>query len=181
MDEKLLTLLQNGGYILYFRHGEATVGEDDKNLNFEQCSTQRNLSKIGRRQAIYVGEMLRYLHIPICNPVIVSPFCRTVESARLAFALLELQVDPIGYGIYRLGKNVSTEEMKNILAALNNKLEIPPPAGCNQVIVAHSFPKGLGLGEIPNMGMVIIKPLGPGKGYEILDRISIEDFTHLAL
>ncbi|MCS4438767.1 hypothetical protein JTS92_10110 [Clostridium botulinum] len=34
MNRSLLDLLRNGGYILYVRHGEATVGEDQPNLIF---------------------------------------------------------------------------------------------------------------------------------------------------
>ena len=49
LNESLLHSLRKGGYILYARHGEATVGSDLSNLNFQDCSTQRNLSEYGRR------------------------------------------------------------------------------------------------------------------------------------
>ncbi len=47
----------------------------------------------------------------------------------------------------------------------------------NQVIIAHSFPEGIGLGHISNMGMVVVKPLGAGNGYEIVKKTDFEEFS----
>ncbi|BCG61608.1 hypothetical protein PUR_50330 [Paenibacillus sp. URB8-2] len=58
---------------------------------------------------------------------------------------------------------------------MTSVLEKAPPSGTNQVIVAHSFPQGVGLGEIPNLGTVVVKPRGQGRGYEIIDRISLAE------
>lgn len=179
MRSTLHDLLRAGGYILYARHGEAIVGEDLPNLNFKYCSTQRNLSELGRRQAIYYGQILRNLQIPIRYPVLASPFCRTVETAQLAFGRENVIVDPFWLEVYKLSEKLSASEKKRILNALQLELEINPPPGTNKVIIDHSFPKGIGLGEIPNMGTVIIKPLGPGKGYKIMDRLSLENFYGL--
>jgi broad specificity phosphatase PhoE len=86
-NRSLLSSLQAGGYVLYARHGEATIGEDQPYLNFQDCSTQRNLSEVGRRQGVTYGETLRRLHFPISYPIVVSPFCRTIETAQLAFGV----------------------------------------------------------------------------------------------
>ena len=74
LDKSILSLLKKGGFILYTRHGQATIGVDQTNLNFQDCYTQRNLSEVGRREAIYFGQMLRYYHIPIISPIVASPF-----------------------------------------------------------------------------------------------------------
>ncbi|WML32717.1 histidine phosphatase family protein [Clostridium sp. OS1-26] len=179
MNRSLLDLLKKGGYILYARHGEATVGVDQPNLNFWNCFTQRNLSELGRRQAVYYGQILRNLQIPISYPIIASPFCRTIETAQLAFGSANVQIDPFWFEIYRLDENLSSAEQKRILDSLNSKLEIKPPQGSNKIIIAHSFPKGIGLGQIPNMGTVIVKPLGQGHGYEIIDKLSLSDLAKL--
>ena len=176
----LLDLLRGGGYVLYARHGEATVGEDQPYLNFKYCSTQKNLSEFGRRQSIYYGEILRYWKIPISYPIVASPFCRTIETAQLAFGMGTVQYDNFWFEIYKLGGNLYTTEQKRILDTLQTKLEIKPPQGSNRVIIAHSFPRGVGLGEIPNMGTVVVRPLGLGKGYEIIDKLSMEDLGVLA-
>lgn len=180
MIGSLLDLLRNGGYILYSRHSEATIGVDQPNLDFRYCFTQRNLSETGRRQAVYYGKILRDLQIPINYPIIASPFCRTIETAQLAFGRENTQVDPFWIEVYRLSGNLPKVERNRILATLQSVLEIPPPIGVNKVIIAHSFPHGIGLGQIPDMGTVIIKPLGVGKGYQIIDKLSLTDLAGLA-
>jgi hypothetical protein len=175
----LLDLLRGGGLILYARHGEATIGVDLPNLNFWYCFTQINLSEVGRRQGIYYGEILRNLRIPIRYPVITSPFCRTIQTAQLAFGSENVQIDPFWLEIYRLSGSLSNVEQKRILDSFVSKLEIIQPEGSNVVIIAHSFPKGIGLGEIPNMGMVIVKPKGPGNGYEVIGKLSLTDLAGL--
>jgi hypothetical protein len=179
LTRTLLDLLRAGGYVLYTRHGEATVGEDLPNLNFQYCYTQRNLSEVGRRQAIYYGQVLRSLRIPISYHIQTSPFCRTIETAQLAFGWANVQIDPFWIEIYKLSGNLPSWDQIRILNSLRSKLEIKPPQGNNKVIIAHGFPNGIGLGQISNMGTVIIKPLGQGKGYEIVNKLSLADLADL--
>ncbi|MDX1806337.1 MAG: histidine phosphatase family protein, partial [Paenisporosarcina sp.] len=173
INPALLTSLREGGYILYARHGEALVGEDQPNLNLQDCSTQRNLSEVGRKQAVTYGEALRSFRIPVKYPVLASPFCRTRETAELAFGADNVQVDPFLFEIYTLSGNLSSLEQNKVIESLHSLLEIQPPPRSNQVIIAHSFPKGLGLGQIPDMGSVVVKPHGPGKGYEVIGQLSL--------
>ncbi|MBT2663489.1 hypothetical protein J7E35_20885 [Bacillus sp. ISL-45] len=49
----------------------------------------------------------------------------------------------------------------------------------NNIVIAHSFPDGVGLGQITNMGTVIEKPKGKGNGYEVVDQLSLSDLTKL--
>ena len=102
----LLNSLRKGGFIFYARHGEATVGRDLPVLNFQNCLTQRNLSEMGRRQAIYYGEILRILNkYRINSSVSTSPFCRTIETAQLAFGSGNVEVNPFWGEVYRLSGN----------------------------------------------------------------------------
>ena len=179
MNESLLNSLRKGGYIFYAKHGEATVGEDLSYLNFQDCLTQRNLSEMGRSQANYYGKILRYLQIPIQSPVSASPFCRTIETAQLAFGSGNVQVNPFWFEIYKLSGNLPSTDRQRILNDFKTVLETIPVEGKNKVIVAHSFPKGVGLGEIPNMGTVIIKPKGEGNGYEVVRQLSLADWSKL--
>ncbi|SDH53875.1 histidine phosphatase family protein [Alteribacillus bidgolensis] len=173
INRSLLDLLQEGGYIFYTRHGEATVGEDQPNFLFENCFTQRNLSEAGRRQAVLYGEVIRTLRIPIEYPIITAPFCRTRETAELAFGKSNLVEDPFWINIYRLGSHMSAIKQERILNSLHSFLEIPPAPRKNKVVVAHSFPPGVGLGQIPNMGTVVVKPFGQGNGYEIAGYLTL--------
>lgn len=179
MNNPLFNLLRNGGYILYAKHGEATAGEDQPNLNFYYCNTQRNLSEAGRGQAIYYGQLFRMLGIPVSYPILTSPFCRAIETGQLAFGRANIQIDPFLFQIYRLSGNLPSAEQKRILDYLRSQLEVSPPQGSNKVIISHSFPQGIGLGQIPDMGTVIIKPLGKGKGYELITKLSLEDLGNL--
>jgi hypothetical protein len=179
ISKSLLDSLRDGGFIFYVRHGEATVGEDRPNLNFQNCYTQRNLSEMGRNQAIYYGEILRYMRIPISYPVITSPFCRTIETAQLAFGSGNVKADPFWVEIYKLSGNLVSEERKRTLDNLQSLLEIQPEEGRNKVIIAHSFPKGIGLGQISDMETIVVKPLGQGKGFKEIARLSLADLYDL--
>lgn len=179
MNRSLLDSLRRGGFIFYARHGEASVGRDLPNLNFQNCLTQRNLSEKGLRQAIYYGEMLRYLRIPIRYPVAASPFCRTIETAQLAFGNGNVQVEPFWVEVYKLSGNLPSEERQRTLNRLQSILETKPEGGRNNFIIAHSFPEGIGLGQIPNMGTVIVDPKGISNGYEVVSKLTLTDLSKL--
>lgn len=171
----LLNSLRKGGYILYARHAEATVGEDQPNLDFNDCSTQRNLSNNGITQAVAYGVAIRNLQIPIQPPVLSSPFCRNIETAVLAFGGPNVQIDPFWIQINNLSVDLSPEEQKRILDTLMLNLEVQPPVGRNRVIISHGFPSEVGLGQIPYMGTVVVKPRGHGNGYEVIARLSFSE------
>lgn len=179
MNESLLASLRKGGFIFYAKHGEATVGEDLPYLNFQDCATQRNLSQLGRRQAHYYGEILRYLQIPIQFPVSASPFCRAIETAQLVVGSDSVQVNPFWFEIYQLSGTFPSSSRQKTLSDLKAILETLPVEGKNAVIVAHSFPEGVGLGVLPDMGTVIIKPKGRGKGYEVVGQLSLAEWSKL--
>ncbi|QMV42629.1 histidine phosphatase family protein [Cohnella cholangitidis] len=175
----LLNMLRQGGYILYVRHGEATVGADQPNVIFDDCKTQKNLSEEGKKQAELFGNLLRSLRIPVQIPVQASPLCRTRDSAALAFGADNVQVDPDWIDAYRLSGDITQAEKERILVKLNDKLEKVPPPGQNQVVVAHSFPQGIGLGEISDFGTVIVRPKGQGKGYDIIDKLTLAEWESI--
>lgn len=176
LTPSLMNSLRQGGYILYVRHGEATAGDDKPEIVFSDCSTQRNLSDVGRMQAVIYGKALRQLLIPIQFPITASPFCRTKETGELAFGEENVQIDDFWVHIYHLSGDLTIAEQESVLTALTSVLEIKPPAGRNKVIIDHSFPSGVGLGEIPNMGTVLVRPRGQGNGYEVVDKISLAEF-----
>jgi hypothetical protein len=180
MDNSIINQIRNGGYILYVKHAEATEGEDAPNLNIFKCSTQRLLSETGKMQAKEYGDLIRKLQIPISYPVITSPLCRAIETTSLAFGNESFLVDPFWYGVNRLSSNPSTEEKKRILNSLETVLETKLPQGSNKLIVAHGFPEGEGLGELSDMETVVIKPLGRGRGYEVVGELSYDDLVKMA-
>ncbi|RTL40062.1 MAG: histidine phosphatase family protein [Burkholderiales bacterium] len=77
--------LKDGDVVLY-RHALAPGGGDPPGFKLGDCSTQRNLSDAGRVQARQIGEALRQRLGPVpIGAVWASPWCRTLETARLAF------------------------------------------------------------------------------------------------
>ncbi|UCZ54674.1 histidine phosphatase family protein [Bacillus shivajii] len=171
--------LQEGGYVLYARHAEATVGQDQQQMVFQDCETQRNLSDEGRRQAETYGETLRALDIPINYPVITSPFCRNIDTASLAFGDENYEVNPFLFDLYLLSYNPSPQEQQRILNTFRSMLETPPPEGTNTLIIGHSFPPGVAFGPIPDMGTVMVKPHGQGQGFDVVANISFENLTNM--
>jgi len=84
-DEALWALLRGGGQVVFMRHAITTPGVGDPaGFRLEDCATQRNLTDAGREDARRVGATLRSRGIPI-GRVLSSPWCRCLETARLAF------------------------------------------------------------------------------------------------
>lgn len=83
------------GDVLIYRHALAPGGGDPPDLRLGDCATQRNLSDAGREQARRIGESLRQrLGGLRVAEVWASPWCRTLETARLAFPGLPVQPQP---------------------------------------------------------------------------------------
>ena len=84
LNKKLINQLDNGGKLIFIRHAYAPGSGDPDNFNLNDCSTQRNLSKEGKRQAEYIGEFFRNNKIKI-DKVLSSEWCRCKETAKIAF------------------------------------------------------------------------------------------------
>ncbi|WP_377155283.1 histidine phosphatase family protein [Roseateles sp. UC29_93] len=86
--------LRDGDVVLY-RHALAPGGGDPPGLKLGDCGTQRNLSDAGRDQARRLGEALRQrLGGLRVGAVWASPWCRTLDTARLAFPGLPVKEQP---------------------------------------------------------------------------------------
>lgn len=79
--------LAEGGKVVLMRHGAVRSGPGQGNslLRDPTCKRERNLSGEGEAQARRIGEAFRARNIPVAT-VHHSPFCRTADTARLAFA-----------------------------------------------------------------------------------------------
>lgn len=94
---QLVHALREGGLVVYLRHAATDRSKDDAGLlELDDCSTQRNLSDAGRRQARAIGRAFRELEIPVAD-VLASEYCRTRETAELAFGRAELEPDLTGF------------------------------------------------------------------------------------
>ena len=84
LNKSLINQLEDGGKIIFIRHAYAPGSGDPDNFNLNDCSTQRNLSDDGRKQAQYIGYFFRKNKIKI-DKVLSSEWCRCKETAKLAF------------------------------------------------------------------------------------------------
>ncbi len=72
------------GAIVLFRHATAPGTGDPAGMRLGDCSTQRNLDEAGRAQAARIGEAFRAEGV-VAGAVLASRWCRTAETADLAF------------------------------------------------------------------------------------------------
>ncbi len=74
LNKKLINQLDEGGKLIFIRHAYAPGSGDPDNFNLNDCSTQRNLSKEGKKQAKYIGEFFKNKKIKV-DKVLSSEWC----------------------------------------------------------------------------------------------------------
>ncbi len=77
-------LLRDGEHVVLLRHAMAPGASEPSDFDIENCKTQRNLSERGRQQARKIGALFATRAAPT-ERVLTSRYCRTRETARLAF------------------------------------------------------------------------------------------------
>lgn len=161
LTKELLAQLRQGGFILYFRHGETPNYLDPfEGQNFEDCAQQRNLSADGRAQARAIGKAFRDLEIPL-GVIRSSPFCRSADTARLAFGRVEKDLS-----LRSNGEDNEPEENERI-KHLRNIMKIPPWPATNTVFVGHGTPPKLLGGDhyLAEGEAAIFRPTPTGPAY----------------
>lgn len=165
-DETLWGLLKAGGQVVLMRHAITTPGVGDPDgMVLADCKTQRNLSGEGRAHARQIGQVFRSRGVPVAQ-VLSSPWCRCMETARLAFgaepeistALSNLfgRADPQGQQVARF-KTLASRR----------------PTSGNVVMVSHgsTILALTGISPAP-AEMVVITPQGGGK-FAVAGRLEV--------
>lgn len=84
-DDAFWDLLKGGGQIVLMRHAQTDPGiGDPPGFQLADCATQRNLSALGRADAVRIGARFRHHAIRV-GEVMSSHWCRCMDTARLAF------------------------------------------------------------------------------------------------
>ena len=155
-NEQLWALLKDGGHVILMRHAITTPGVGDPpGMRLDACSTQRNLTDEGRAHARQAGEAFRARGIPV-GRVLASPWCRCIETARLAFGKAE--VSPALGNLYGRAENSARQvrEMQALIAEHRG-------AG-NLVLVSHGSTISALTGEyLGTAEMLVVTPQGPGR------------------
>ena len=176
---QLVELLRTGGYSIYFRH-EATdwsqFDQVERADDWLSCSgaKMRQLSTAGRERAKATGRAMRTLGIPV-GRVFASPYCRTVETARLM----------------DLGEVVPTVEVMNlrvavfpggrqaIRASARALLSRQPDAGTNTLIVAHGNVAQAATPVYPGEGEGVVFQADGAGGFRVIGRLTPEQWAAL--
>lgn len=130
---QLVAALRAGGHVIYFRHGitDHSIADKDRE-NLANCKTQRPLSDEGRQQMRGIGEAIKALGIRV-STVLSSPFCRSIDTAKLAFGRAEI-VDDLRQGI-----DAADAASERRAQALRKMLATAPSEpGTNTVLSGHT-------------------------------------------
>ena len=129
-----LAALRAGGFVIFLRHAATDPARADRDRSgLPDCEAQGILSEAGRADARALGEALRALGVPI-GEVRASPWCRALETARLAFGRAEVDAD-----LANLHDAADDTEKARRAAALQALLARSPAPGTNAVLVGHGF------------------------------------------
>src|SRR5215467_10575576 len=83
-DEQVWAALKQGGKVILLRHTHVDIREGIGHLASGNCATEVNLSPRGVEQAKRLGEAFRAHGIAV-GEVLASPYCRCMDTGRLAF------------------------------------------------------------------------------------------------
>lgn len=164
-EDPLWGLLKKGGYIVLMRNSAVDEGVGDpKGYKVEDCATQLNLTDKGRAEAKKIGEEFKKRKIPI-KQVLTSQFCRTKETAALAFGKADVW-EPLN-SFY--DKPMRKSEQTRLL---HQRMEQAPKDGSNLVLVTHGYNITSATGLNPDPGdMLIIQPAFK-VGYRVVGELS---------
>lgn len=168
----LVQALQEGGLVVYFRHAATDRSQTDAGLDLGDCSRQRNLDDTGREQSRVIGRAFRELEIPV-GDVLSSEYCRTRETAELAFGRYEDEPVLTGFpGEDDPGYEEQLEGTKELLGR--------PAAEGNTVLVAHVKNIEAAAGVSLDEGdAAVFEPLGESR-FRYLGRIPANVWPQLA-
>jgi broad specificity phosphatase PhoE len=83
-DEYVWAALKQGGKVILLRHTHVDIQEGIGRLAPGNCAAEVNLSTSGVEQAKRIGEAFRAHGIAV-GEVLSSPYCRCMDTGRLAF------------------------------------------------------------------------------------------------
>jgi hypothetical protein len=101
--------------------------------------------------------------------VLASPFCRTRETAQLAFGEVEVSRD-------LLGRGPSEEQSRLAAGALRPLLGTPPAPGTNTVLVSHGYNLRAADGIVVAEGEAAIYRPGEGGAFTRIGRLTSDQW-----
>ncbi len=155
--------LLEGGHTILLRHTTAPGTGDPSGFVLEDCTTQRNLSDEGRQRAERIGARLLARAIKI-DVVLTSQWCRTRDTARLAFPNIKIIEEPALNSFFA----DASRKDEQTAAVLQRIAAFEGPG--NQVMVTHQVNITALTGLSPREGEAIIIDAGQNGTLKVLGR-----------
>jgi len=166
----LARTLEEGGVVLAFRHAATDFSMPDRDSGaLRRCRLQRNLDARGRADARAIGRGARRLGLRI-GTVLASPYCRTRDTARLAFGRFTVSQ------VLRGGEASPGDARARAVRAL---IGTPPPPGRVTVLVSHNFLLNAATGvSLAEGEAAVFRPRAAGR-FTLLGRLVPADWARL--
>ena len=163
LNKKLFNQLDAGGKLIFIRHAYAPGNGDPAGFNLNDCSTQRNLSEDGRKQAQRIGEFFNKNKIEI-DKVLSSEWCRCKETAEIAFKNYETKNFLNSFFSAKFAKNRKQQviDFNKFLNVWDQKQNI--------IFVTHYVVISEFLNYAPSSGEIVISD----KNLKVIDTLEIE-------
>jgi phosphohistidine phosphatase SixA len=165
-DPQLARAMQRGGLVLVLRHAATDFSKPDQDpVVLSDCRTQRNLNAQGRADSRTIGRAVRRLRLSI-GKVFASPFCRTKETARLAFGRFT-----VSRAILNTIVADHDASWRAQIRAARKLLGTKPASGTLTVLVTHGSVVDDTTGHTLEEGETLVfRPLGSSR-FRLLGRI----------
>lgn len=171
--DDLLSKLQQGGYVIFFRHAATDHSQKDTDLKDPaNCAAQRHLDDKGREQARIIGEGFKSSNIPVGN-VLSSIFCRCSNTAKIAFGKVETIIDITSI------QGVTPEERTRRINGIRKLLNTVPNPGTNTTMVAHKWMFKDATGLLLSEGEAAIFKPQEGDAARFIRRVKPEEWANL--
>ena len=166
-DEATWALLKGGGQVVLVRHALTDPGVGDPpGFALDDCKTQRNLSDRGREEAQRLGAAFRAHGVPMAK-VLSSPWCRCIETAKIAFGGSETNA--------ALGNLFDLPQHRERQVAAFRELVRRAPKRGNLILVTHGSTTLAFTGVSPATAeMVVVAPASDGR-FRMAGRIAVTD------
>ncbi len=148
---ELALSLQSPQHILIMRHADAPGYSDPAGFNLNDCSSQRNLGPVGKKQAQEIGRWLRTEGLT-ASKVFSSPWCRCQETASL------LNLGPVtikqSLGSFFENRSQRQEQTQQLKKTIQEQLATKDSAAL--IIVTHQVNIEAFTGEFVNSGQLVL-------------------------
>lgn len=164
-QQELWQALEDGGKVIMMRHATVDQSIGESFVLDESCFTEKNLNEFGQQQAKSIYAAFQQHNIKV-GQVLTSPYCRTKDTARLAFGHFE--ISPMLHLIRTIPDDKAAANLAEVRGILSQYQESD-----NLVLVTHRP----NIADITNIRlkpaqMVVFEPLGEGL-FDVLGTLDV--------